>query len=74
MGLYRVCLGQTVYHYVEVYADNEDKAYDLGCERILDGDPDSTHYGEFYDDGDVTVLDENANDPDLVYEEPDVVY
>ena len=76
MGLYRVCLGQSVYHYVDVYADSEEKAYDIGYERILDGHADSTDDGDFYDDGDLEVLDENATDPELSKptEEPDVVY
>jgi hypothetical protein len=77
MGLYRITLGSTTYHYVEVYADNEDEAYEIGCEKIVSGDEDWSDFGEYWDEGDTDVIDENATDPSVAEvpkEEPDLVY
>jgi hypothetical protein len=77
MGLYRITLGSTSYHYVDVYADNEDDAYQIGVDRIASGDEDDSDFGEYWDEGETDLIDENATDPSIVEvpkEEPDVVY
>lgn len=77
MGLYRITLGSTSYHYVDVYADNENDAYQIGVDRIASGDEDDSDFGEYWDEGESEVLDENATDPSVAEvskEEPDVVY
>lgn len=75
MALYRVCLASTLYHYVDVYADDEDTAYEIGVDRIVSGDEDDRDEGEFWDEAEVDLLDENATDPVVVNkEEPDLVY
>ncbi len=76
MGLYRVTLGSTTYHYVEVYADNEDEAYEIGCEKIVSGDEDDSDFGEYWDEGETELIDENATDPadKTPKQEPDLVY
>ena len=76
MGLYRITLGSTTYHYVEVYADNEDEAYEIGCDKIVSGDEDWSDFGEYWDDGDTDLIDKNATDPadKATKEEPDLVY
>lgn len=77
MGLYRITLGSTSYHYVDVYADNEDDAYQIGVDRIASGDEDDSDFGEYWDEGETDLIDENATDPSVEVapkEEPDVVY
>lgn len=76
MGLYRITLGSTSYHYVEVYADNEDEAYEIGCDKITSGDEDGSDFGEYWDEGDTDLIDENDTDPadKATKEEPDLVY
>jgi hypothetical protein len=75
MGLYRITLGSTSYHYVDVYADNEDEAYEIGVERIASGDEDDSDFGEYWDEGETDLIDENATDPSVApKEEPDLVY
>lgn len=76
MGLYRVTLGSTTYHYVEVYADSEDEAYEIGCDRITSGDEDDSDFAEYWDEGEVDVVDETATDPTKPKntEEPDLIY
>ncbi len=75
MGLYRVTLGSTTYHYVEVYAESEDEAYEIGCSKIVSGDEDDCDFGEYWDEGETEVIDENATDPSVApKEEPDLVY
>ena len=76
MGLYRITLGSTTYHYVEVYADNEDEAYQIGCDKITSGDEDWSDFGEYWDEGDTDLIDEKANNPadKATKEEPDLVY
>ena len=77
MGLYRITLGSTSYHYVDVYADNEDDAYQIGVDRIASGDEDDSDFGEYWDEGETDLIDENATDPSVAVapkEEPDVVY
>ena len=76
MALYRITLGSTSYHYVEVYADSEDEAYEIGTDKIASGDEDDSDFGEFWEEGEVDLLDEKATDPanSKPTEEPDVVY
>lgn len=77
MPLYRVTLGSTTYHSVEVYADTEDEAYEVGTEKITSGDEDWSDFAEYWDDGETELIDENATDPSVAVvpkEEPDLVY